>query len=75
MVVILNCIRTLYPAYLHGTVIIIIKHHSGDAPHLVLPEFELTRWEMLNAHPGWLFKPGERFNGTQLLRGEPGSAP
>jgi len=42
MVVILNCIRTLYPAYLRGTVIIIIKHHSGDSP-LVGRRIEIPR--------------------------------
>ncbi len=43
--------------------------------NLVLPEFELRRWEVSNASPGWLFKPNERFNGSQLLRAEPGSTP
>lgn len=43
--------------------------------NLVLPEFELRRWEVNNESPGWLFKPNERFNGSQLLRGEPGSTP
>lgn len=42
---------------------------------MVLPEFELTRWEIKDESPGWLFKPGERFNGRQLLRAEPGSKP
>jgi hypothetical protein len=42
---------------------------------MILPEFELRRWEVLNDSPGWLFRPNERFNGKQLLRGEPGSAP
>lgn len=43
--------------------------------NLVLPEFELRRWEIRNESPGWLFKPNERFNGSQLLRSEPGSTP
>lgn len=43
--------------------------------NLVLPEFELRRWELRNESPGWLFKPNERFNGSQLLRSEPGSTP
>ncbi|MDZ4402116.1 hypothetical protein [Prosthecobacter sp.] len=43
--------------------------------NLVLPEFELRRWEVVNESPGWLFKPNERFNGSQLLRSEPGSTP
>ena len=43
--------------------------------NLVLPEFELRRWEVSNASPGGLFKPNERFNGSQLLRAEPGSTP
>jgi hypothetical protein len=43
--------------------------------NMILPEFELRRWEVLNDSPGWLFRPNERFNGQQLLRGEPGSAP
>jgi len=42
---------------------------------MVLPEFELHRWEVSNSSPGWLFKPNEHFNGSQLLRGEPGSTP
>ena len=43
--------------------------------NLVLPEFELRRWEIRNESPGWLFKPNERYNGSQLLRAEPGSTP
>jgi hypothetical protein len=43
--------------------------------NMVLPEFELRRWEIHNESPGWLFKPNERFNGSQLLRGEAGSTP
>jgi hypothetical protein len=43
--------------------------------NMVLPEFELRRWEVVNESPGWLFKPNERFNGFRLLRGEPGSTP
>ncbi|MDB6004197.1 MAG: hypothetical protein JWR15_1184 [Prosthecobacter sp.] len=43
--------------------------------NLVLPEFELRRWEVRNESAGWLFKPNERFNGSQLLRPEPGSTP
>lgn len=43
--------------------------------NLALPEFELRRWEILNDSPGFLFKPNERFNGTQLFRGEPSSTP
>lgn len=43
--------------------------------NMILPEFELRRWEVLNDSPGWLFRPNERFNGQRLLRGEPGSAP
>ena len=43
--------------------------------NLVLPEFELRRWEVRNESPGWLFKPNEKFNGSQLLRAEPGALP
>ena len=37
---------------------------------LFLPEFRLTNWELISGSPGWLFKPNERFNGSQLLRFE-----
>ncbi|RBP39855.1 hypothetical protein DES53_109283 [Roseimicrobium gellanilyticum] len=37
---------------------------------LFLPEFRLTNWESISTSPGWLFKPNERFNGSQLLRYE-----
>jgi hypothetical protein len=43
--------------------------------NLALPEFVLQRYEVKNTSPGWLFNPGERFNGKQLLRGEAGSTP
>lgn len=43
--------------------------------NMVLPEFELRRWELKNEFPGFLFTPGERFNGSQLFRREPGSTP
>lgn len=43
--------------------------------NLVLPEFELRRHELINEYPGFLFQPGERFNGKQLFRSEPGSNP
>lgn len=43
--------------------------------NMVLPEFELRRYELINDFPGFLFQPGERFNGKQLFRGEPGSKP
>jgi hypothetical protein len=39
---------------------------------LFLPEFVLTKWELVNPRPGWLFKPKEKFNGEQLLRWEKG---
>jgi hypothetical protein len=42
--------------------------------NMILPEFELRRWELINESAGWLFTPGERFTG-RLLRSEPGSAP
>lgn len=42
---------------------------------LFLPEFQLTRWQLLNPAPGWLFQPNEKFNGYQLLRGEPDAMP
>ncbi|HEY1082349.1 MAG TPA: hypothetical protein VGE29_08820 [Prosthecobacter sp.] len=43
--------------------------------NMSLPEFVLQRYELKNASPGWLFHPGERFNGRQLFKGEPGSTP
>lgn len=43
--------------------------------NLILPEFELQRYELLNPSPGWLFDPRERFNGSQLLRNEPDAIP
>ncbi|TDU81653.1 hypothetical protein EI77_00963 [Prosthecobacter fusiformis] len=43
--------------------------------NLALPEFVLQRYEVKSVSPGWLFNPGERFNGKQLLRAEPGSTP
>ena len=43
--------------------------------NLILPEFELQRYELLNPSPGWLFNPRERFNGSQLLRNEPDAIP
>ncbi len=42
---------------------------------LILPEFQITRYELINSKPGWLFKPNERFNGYQLMRGEPEATP
>jgi len=42
---------------------------------LFLPEFQLTRWQLINQSPGWLFQPNERFNGNQLLRSEPEAMP
>ncbi len=43
--------------------------------NMVLPEFELRRYELISESPGFLFQPGERFNGKQLFRREPGSTP
>jgi hypothetical protein len=43
--------------------------------NLILPEFELQRAAEMNSSPGWLFHPAERFNGNQLLRGEPDAMP
>ncbi len=43
--------------------------------NMILPEFALQRWELISNNPGYLFRPNERFNGKQLLRGEPGSIP
>ena len=42
---------------------------------LILPEFVLQRYEVINRSPGWLFKPGERFKGDRLLRAEPDLMP
>jgi hypothetical protein len=35
---------------------------------LFLPEFTLTKWELVNSSPGWLFKPKERYDGEHLIR-------
>jgi hypothetical protein len=43
--------------------------------NLQLPEFVLRRYEVKDQSPGWLFRPNEKFNGQQLLRGEPGATP
>ena len=43
--------------------------------NLILPEFVLQRWELINDSPGWLFQPNERFDGRHLLRHEPGAVP
>ena len=43
--------------------------------NLILPEFVLQRWELINDSTGWLFKPNERFDGHHLLRNEPGALP
>jgi hypothetical protein len=43
--------------------------------NLILPEFELSNAVETNPSPGWLFNPGERFNGSQLLRTEPEATP
>lgn len=37
---------------------------------LFLPEFVLTNYELINASPGWLFNPKERYDGKRLLRFE-----
>lgn len=42
---------------------------------LFIPEFVPQKFEMLTDHPGWLFQPNEKFNGAQLLRGEPEAMP
>jgi len=43
--------------------------------NLVLPEFNIRRHQLVNTSAGWLFKPGERFTGNQLLRIEEGANP
>ncbi len=43
--------------------------------NMVLPEFMLRSYKLVNSKPGFLFKYGERFNGKQLLRGETGAVP
>lgn len=47
---------------------------SGDkvydpSSNLQLPEFILTGYERISAKPGFLFKPGERYNPSRLPRG------
>ncbi|MBL9116553.1 MAG: hypothetical protein JNJ83_16215 [Verrucomicrobiaceae bacterium] len=43
--------------------------------NLVLPEFYIRNYEVINTSPGFLFRPGERFTGNQLLRVEEGADP
>lgn len=43
--------------------------------NMVLPEFVLKSYKLVNEKPGFLFRSNERFNGSQLLRAEPGSVP
>lgn len=55
-------------------------HYSGRRiydpnSNLILPEFVLQNYQVHNDSPGWLFSPREKFNGAQLLRGEPGAMP
>lgn len=42
--------------------------------NLILPNFRLTGYELINKDPGWLFKRGERYTATRLLREEPGAS-
>lgn len=37
---------------------------------LFLPEFVLTKYELHNQSPGWLFQPKEKYDGAHLLRWE-----
>ena len=43
--------------------------------NLFLPEFVLQSWDVKSTSPGFLFHPGERYNGNQLLRREPEAIP
>ncbi|MBK8035895.1 MAG: hypothetical protein IPK22_01985 [Verrucomicrobiaceae bacterium] len=43
--------------------------------NMVLPEFILKSHKLVSQKPGYLFKPNERFNGSQLLRAEAGAVP
>jgi hypothetical protein len=43
--------------------------------NLVLPVFIIRNYEVINTAPGFLFRPGERFTGNQLLRVEQGADP
>ena len=36
--------------------------------NLILPEFVLTNWQLIDKSPGFLFEPGERMSNTRLLR-------
>jgi hypothetical protein len=38
---------------------------------MFLPEFMLTKWEVHNESPGWLFHPKEKNDNSHLLRYEP----
>lgn len=51
-------------------------HLSGQKVYdpnsdMFVPEFVLTRWEVKNESPGWLFHPKEKYDGAHLLRFEP----
>ncbi|MEM6911991.1 MAG: hypothetical protein AAF555_10470 [Verrucomicrobiota bacterium] len=43
--------------------------------NLVLPEFELSRYELLNPSPGFLFQPEERYHLYQLTLTPSGGVP
>lgn len=43
--------------------------------NMVLPEFVLKSHRLVNENPGYLFRPNERFKGSQLLRAEPSALP
>ncbi len=43
--------------------------------NLILPEFMLQNYELINPKPGFLFSPKDKFNGYQLLRSEPEALP
>ncbi len=36
--------------------------------NLILPEFVLRDWKLMDTSPGFLFEPGERMNNSRLLR-------
>lgn len=39
--------------------------------NFMLPEFRLTRYELISASPGFLFHPGEKYNSRQLPEARP----
>jgi len=55
-------------------------YYSGEPAYcpntnLILPEFVLTDYRLLNHSPGWLFRPNERHSSQSLTLQPPGGIP